>query len=95
MRTWVILLGGLIVWFAHFLTLYAIGSVVGASDAGRTLVGIFTAFALAANALLLAVSLRLRRGGGSSSAAAGTLGALGAGLSVVAVIWQALPAAFA
>lgn len=95
MRTWLILLGGMMVWFAHFLLLYVIGSVLGASDTGRTLVGLFTAFALAGNTVVLVASLRLRREADLPSATAGSLGAMGAALSIVAVIWQALPAAFA
>ena len=38
MREWTILLGGLVIWAAHFFTLYAISSILPGEDEARFLV---------------------------------------------------------
>lgn len=96
MRKWALLLGGLLIWTAHFFLLYGFASVFPGTDLAKVLSLIATVPALAANALLI------------WGAAAGTLvrqdeldrwvldiAAVGAGLSFVAVLWQALPALMA
>lgn len=95
MLKWIFLLGGLTIWAAHFFLVYAFSIIFPDTQLARMLTWIATVPALAADALLLWM------------AAAGTLNsdvdeferwvfnvaAVGAGLSFVAVLWQALPAA--
>ena len=94
MRTWAFLLGGLIVWAAHFFLLYAIASVLPGTSLARWLSLVATIPAVAADAALLwlAAALRLRRGPDELHDWTIDLGAVGAMLSLVAVLWQALPA---
>lgn len=94
MLKWSLLLGGLTIWAAHFFLLYGFASIFPGSQTARILTLVATVPALAANAFLL------------WTAAAGTLvgetdeldkwvlnvAAVGAGLSFIAVLWQALPA---
>ena len=93
MRKWALLLGGLMIWAAHFFLLYGFASIFPGTDLARILSLIATLPALAANAVLLWV------------AAAGTIAsddeldrwvlnvaAVGAALSFVSVLWQAMPA---
>lgn len=85
MKSWFILLGGLGVWTVHFFGLYAIGEIRPriAWIIGLTLV------CLAANIWLLLYIFRMRADEHFSkwrrSVALG-----GAGLSLVAVVWQSL-----
>lgn len=97
MRSWLFLLGGLIVWAVHFLGVYglaSLGAVIG--DAGdpwalASVVGLTLACA-AVDGVLAAVALRRLRArmdpldrfiaGGAAFAA---------GLSLLAVLWQGLP----
>ncbi len=67
MRTWAFLLGGLLVWAAHFFLLYAIASLFPGTELASWLSIVATLPALAANAALLwfAAMVRLR---GSSDA---------------------------
>lgn len=85
MRTWLILLGGLIVWTVHFFGLYAIGE----ADPRTAWVMALTALCLAANIWLLLHLLQMRSvehfATWRRSVAIG-----GAGLSLVAVVWQSL-----
>lgn len=85
MKSWFILLGGLAVWTVHFFGLYAIGEI----DPRITWVIALTLVCLAANIWLLLYAAqthadehfaRWRR-----SVAMG-----GAGLSLIAVVWQSL-----
>ena len=93
MRKWALLLGGLTIWAVHFFLIYGFGTIFPHTQLARILTLVATVPALAADALLLWI------------AAAGTLsskdeldrwilnvGALGAALSFVAILWQALPA---
>lgn len=91
MGAWRLLLGGLTVWAAHFFALYAVASIFESSMTARLLVGALTAVALAANAAILVLALR-RPAGGAFSRWVRSLGLIGAGFSIVAVIWQGLPA---
>lgn len=86
MRTWAILLGGLLVWTAHFFGLYAIAEIAPS----RVLTAVLTVMCLAADILLLSWARRLD----SSDAFAiwrRSIGLGGIALSLVAVCWQALP----
>lgn len=98
MRRWLFLLGGLIVWLAHFLGVYGIASVADvalrradAPAALWTIVG-FTAACAAIDLLVLFAALpRLRRAADSVDRFISGGAAFNAGLSFVAVVWQGLP----
>ena len=93
MRSWGFLLGGLLVWAAHFFVLYGIASIVPGTALANWLTLVATLPAAAADAALLWVAVRNhRRGGDGFSTWVFDLAAVGAGLSLVAVLWQALPA---
>jgi hypothetical protein len=85
MRSWLVLLGGLLVWTVHFFGVYAIGEI----DPRVAWVIALTLVCLAANVWLLFYVARMRADEHFSrwrrSVAAG-----GAGLSLVAVVWQSL-----
>lgn len=87
MRSWRILLGGLIVWAFHFFGLYAIAEFAP----NRVLVGALTVACLAADLWLL-LRTRSLRITDDFSAWRRSVALGGAALSVVAVSWQALPA---
>ncbi len=87
MKSWLILLGGLLVWTAHFFGLYAIAEI--APHAG--LVMGLTALCLAADLVLLRVVIRLRRDD-PFAAWRRSVAIAGVYLSLLAVCWQALPA---
>lgn len=91
MRGWSGLLGGFIVWAVHFFALYIIGSVFLTTSLARVLVGIVTLACLAAITVLLVRILRTT----TPSPMEGWMRVValgGVGLSVVAIVWQALPA---
>lgn len=90
MGQWLLLLGGLIAWAVHFFGLYAIAEAVGQQPAGRAAVLVLTVVCLAGNGAVAVMA----RGGRADDfdrwlRSTATLGAL---LSGIAVIWQALPA---
>jgi hypothetical protein len=93
MRSWLLLLAGLLVWAAHFFALYAIGEFGGEATEWRVAVVLLTILCLAANLGLVFALLKARRTDGferwRASVAAG-----GLALSVIAVTWQGLPALF-
>ena len=89
MRTWAILLGGMIVWTVHFFALYIIGSIFLSTLLARWLVAGVTLFCIAADVRLL-FWIRARRDHLFDGWAA-SVGLILAGLSLVAVVWQALP----
>lgn len=102
MRRWLLLLGGWLVWTAHFAAVYAAASVFdlgpGAdAPASRWLVGGLTLAAMAADAALLLLAARppaFLKGDDDAELSAffRALGGLGAALSLLAVAWQGLPA---
>lgn len=101
MRAWAFMLAGLLVWAAHLTGVYAIASVadvVAAPNVGpaRWAVGLLTAACAAADLGLLAAARRRanQAADGLGRFTTSTAG-LGAGLSLVAVLWQGLPAAVA
>lgn len=97
MGRWLLLLGGMIVWAIHFLGIYGIasvGDVVAEANAPAALwsIGALTLLCAGADVVIGATALRrpLTPDDGLDRFVR-TAGALGAGLSLVAVIWQGLP----
>lgn len=92
------MLGGLIVWAAHFVGVYVLASigdvVTYAEDAPwRLAVAAFSGLCLAAVvALLWAAARKLRRQDPAESRFVPELSALGSGVALIAIAWQALPA---
>lgn len=94
MRVWLVLLGGMIVWAVHFFALYAFASIWLTSTTTRLLTGLATAGCIAADAALLRLCLRIIAANDRDCAIfwPARVGLVGAGLSLVAVLWQGLPA---
>jgi hypothetical protein len=90
-RGWTFLLGGLIIWAVHFFALYIVASVFLTTPLARMLTLLISLVCLVAGVLLLA---RVWRSDGSTAMNEWTRGValLGAMISIVAVLWQALPA---
>jgi hypothetical protein len=91
MRAWILMLGGLAVWAAHFFVLYAIASVLPGQLQAR-----WWALAATLPALIAAV-LILRRALASAGSDpfdrwVGHLAALGAATALLAITWLAAPA---
>lgn len=91
MRGWPFLLGGLIVWTVHFFALYIIASIFLTTPLARVLVVLVTLACLTASALLLRQALRTDVPT-QMDAWMRAVALCGIGLSVVAIVWQALPA---
>jgi hypothetical protein len=97
MRRWTWMLGGLIVWFVHFMGVYAIASladVVSRADDSRWRMGGlgFSAVCLVAAVVLTGwAARRLPMGGDPSTRFGDQLALLGGGVATVAIVWQALP----
>ena len=91
MRGWTFLLGGLIVWAAHFFALYGIASIFLTTTLARLLTLGMTLLCLAVDAIWFRDALRCvpadRAEGWMRSVAL-----CGLGLSAIAILWQALPA---
>ena len=94
MRKWALLLGGLVVWAAHFFLAYAFASIFPGSDLARWLALAATAAGLAGNAMIVWLALLQRRSSDELERWEARVGAAGAMLSFVAVAWQGLPAIF-
>ena len=98
MRAWLFMLAGLIVWAVHFMGVYAIASVaavVGQADGPLALwlIGVLTLFCATADALILAAAMRQgRRAADGLERLICSLAGLAAAISIVAVLWQGLPA---
>lgn len=97
MKAWAWMMGGLLVWAAHFLGVYSLASladVVATADDPfwRAITLAFSLVCAAAAAVLfwLAVA-RLRRAQTEDLRFQDQLAALGAGIGLVAICWQALP----
>jgi len=90
---WFLLLGGLIVWAAHFLALYVIGEVRGGDGPARAMILVLTGLALAADGAL-AWHIRGRSADTGFERWRRSVVLAGAALSAIAVIWQMLPALF-
>ena len=98
MKAWAYMLGGLVVWAVHFLGVYVIASVAdvaGGADhpVSRGAVGMFTLVCLiAAGWLTLDAGRRWRRAGDEMAGFVSAVAATGAGVAVVSILWQGLPA---
>ena len=94
MRKWSLLLGGLTIWAAHFFLIYGFASIFPGSRVANILTLIVTVPALAANAVLgwTAWTGVLIRDADEHDNWVLNVAAVGAALSFVAVLWQALPA---
>lgn len=93
MRSWLILLAGLIVWTVHFFLLYGIGEFGGDGGGARATVLIVTFLCLAANGGLMAVLLRTR-GADDYERWRNRSALIGILLSIIAIVWQGLPLLF-
>jgi hypothetical protein len=90
------MLGGLLLWAFHFVGVYAIASigdvVARADDPTWRMIGlVFSGVCVVLGLGLLIQALRRGREGDDVSALANLLAAAGAGLAVVAMIFQSLP----
>lgn len=88
------MLGGLLVWAAHFFTLYAAASIFETSAAARLITAAATLAAVAGN-LLLFRAVRRRASADPFADWARSLARLAIGVSMIAVLWQGLPALLA
>lgn len=86
MKTWLILLGGLLVWTVHFFGLYAVAEIAPS----RWLTVALTIPCLLADLWLLIRAGRMKESNGFA-AWRRSIARGGIGLSLVAVCWQALP----
>lgn len=96
MRRWLLLLGGLLIWAAHFGAAYAIASisfeVAGKTTlAARALLMVAGAAAAIACVLLCRAALRMPRQT-PLDAFWRTVSLAGAVIALIAVVWQTLPA---
>lgn len=94
MPVWLLSLGGLLVWTAHFFGLYLIASIWLTSPVARMVALGFTVACLAADGWLLWRTAPARRGADRDAFDHWLLvvAFLGAALSALAVLWQGLPA---
>lgn len=93
MRTWLVLLGGLLVWTAHFFGIYGAASLFPGTDLARWLTGLLTLLALGALAVLALPIVRRTRASGSGDLSQWIdgLALLGIALASIAVLYQGLP----
>lgn len=94
MREWALLLGGLVVWAAHFFLVYGFASIFPGMALARWLAIGATIAALAADAAILWLALAGGRLADELERWQARVGAAGAALSFVAVAWQGFPAIF-
>ncbi len=93
MKTWAWMTGGLWVWAVHFTGVYAIASladVVAEADSPGWRMAALAFSGLCALAAAVILQAALRRVGRRGSFA-DRIAALGSGLAVIAIVWQALP----
>jgi hypothetical protein len=96
MRPWLVLLGGLLVWAAHFFAVYGFASLLPGTSLARWLTALLT---LGGLVILAAMALPSRRrahaqGDGDLASWLNRLELLGLALAAVAVLYQGLPALF-
>ena len=98
MGRWFFALGGLAVWFIHFMGIYAIASladtVARADDLRWRMVSLAFSVLCALGVLVLlvlAVRKLASRDQGEGQTFMDELGVLAAGLALVAIVWQAAP----
>lgn len=93
MNTWLLLLGGLLAWAVHFFGVYAIAEILGATRPARIATLVLTSLCLAASGWIAWQGMRLTAEDDFARWLR-SVAVLGAILSAIAVIWQALPAIF-
>lgn len=88
------MLGGLLLWAVHFFGLYIIASIFLTSTVSRVLALALTLPLLIADVLLIRRALSAWKGPAGDGFAhwLDGLALAGAGLALVAICWQALPA---
>ncbi|ODP37185.1 hypothetical protein [Sphingomonas turrisvirgatae] len=91
MRTWALLLGGLVIWAVHFFTLYIVASVFLTTPLARILTLLITLACFGAIGLLALHVRRIDTDTGMDRWVR-TIALLGLGVSGVAILWQGLPA---
>lgn len=97
MRAWAWMTGGLIIWAAHFMGLYALASaadvVSTADDPAWRMAGLaFSAVCVGLAGVLLRVAVqRLSKRREQGGVFRDQLAAAGAGIGGIAMIWQTLP----
>jgi len=96
MQRWFYMLGGMLVWAIHFVGVYAIASigdvVARADDPTWRMLGLtFSGLCGLAGIALLIQAVRRGKGEDDVSALANLLAATGAGIAVVAILFQSLP----
>ena len=94
MRAWAFILGGLIVWTVQFFGLYAIASIFPGLTVARVLAIALTLAAILANIWLFRRAARILKADGPEEVNRwkAIMAALTAATSLVAVLWQGLPA---
>lgn len=93
MRPWALLLGGLVIWAVQFFLLYGLASIAPGTQAARTGTLIVTTACAAANVFLLVFAVRsAARHPEEFERWLLKLSIAGTALSLVAVLWQGLPA---
>ena len=94
MRTWLVLLSGLLVWTAHFFGVYGAASLFPGSVVAHWLTGLLTLSGLGALAFLALPLLRRRGAGdrGELSHWIDGVALLGIALAGVAILYQGVPA---
>lgn len=96
MLRWAVLLGGLLVLVAHFFLLYAFASIFPGTTLAAWLTIGATVVALALDAMVLRAAVTTTRAAGERTFDRwiGEAGLVGALLSMIAILWQMLPALF-
>lgn len=92
MRPWLWMLSGLIVWTIHFFGVYGLASIAPGTSLARVGAVVITVLCAGALLLLLRRALARRRQGDGFTQWRGELTLWGIALSLVAVLWQGLPA---
>lgn len=95
-QTWILLLGGLVVWAAHFFLLYAFGSIFPASDIARWLTVAATLAGLMANLTIIRMARadRGRDSGQDVASFAAHIAVPECLVSITAILWQGVTVAF-
>ena len=91
MRTWALLLAGLVIWTVHFFALYIVGSIWLTTPLARALTLALTLLCTGAVAMFL-VRARRYLPETAMDRWVRSISLVGLGVSAVAILWQGLPA---
>lgn len=91
MVSWKLLLGGLLVWTVHFFTLYTVASIFLDTLAARLLTLAATVACLVMDVVIWR-KINALQGGDELVSWMRSLAYLGTAISIIAILWQALPA---